>query len=83
MVAEQNSASRNTLLLSNLDDRLAGHEGAASAAKRTVGDNVDALFTAEVDNLLLGKAGVVLDLVDGRDNLGHREKLLKVLFAVL
>lgn len=83
VVAEENGAGRDALLLGNLDDRLAGHQRAASAAERAVGDNVDALFTAEIDNLLLGKAGVVLDLVDGRDNLGHGEKLLKVLFAVL
>lgn len=44
---------------------------------------MDALFLAEIDNLLLGQAGVVLNLVDGGDNGGVREKLLEILLAVL
>lgn len=44
---------------------------------------MDALCVAHVDDFLLGKTGVVLDLVDGRGDGGHGEELLQVLFAVL
>lgn len=83
VVAEKDGRGRDTLLLGNLDNGLSGHDRTASAAQRAVGLNVDALLLAEVDNLLLGKAGVVLDLVDGGDDGGMRQKLLKVSLAVL
>lgn len=44
---------------------------------------MDAIFLAKVDNLLLGKAGVVLNLVDGGDHSGVREELLEIPLAVL
>lgn len=44
---------------------------------------MNALLLAEVDNLLLRETGVVLDLVDGGDDSGMRQKLLEVLLAVL
>jgi len=44
---------------------------------------VNALLLAEVDNLLLRETGVVLDLVDGGDDSGMRQKLLEVLLTVL
>lgn len=44
---------------------------------------MNALLLAEVDRLLLGKAGVVLNLVDSRDHGGLGEELLKVGPAVV
>ena len=44
---------------------------------------MDALFLAQVDNLLLGQRRVVLDLVDGGDDGGVWEELFQVAFAVL
>jgi hypothetical protein len=44
---------------------------------------VNTLLLAEVDNLLLRQTGVVLDLVNGGDDGGVRQKLLEVLLAVL
>jgi hypothetical protein len=44
---------------------------------------VDALLLAEVDDLLLGKQRVVLDLVDGWGDGGLCEKLLQVLDGVV
>lgn len=44
---------------------------------------MDALFLAEIDNLLLGKAGVVFNLVDGGDHGGAGEELLEIPLAVL
>ena len=83
MVAEEDGRGRDTSLLGNLNDGLSGHDGTTGAAQRAVGLNVDALLLAQVDNLLLGKTGVVLDLVNGGDDSGVRQKLLKVLLAVL
>lgn len=71
------------MLLSNLLDGLGSEQGAACAAKRAVGHDMDALLLAQVDNLLLRKSRVILDLVDSRDNLGLGQQLLKVLLAVL
>lgn len=83
MVAQKNCTSRNTTLLCNLDNWLCGHDGAASAAEGTVRDDVDALVVAKVDNFLLRKRGMILDLVDGWDSLGLGEQLLEILLAVL
>lgn len=44
---------------------------------------MDALFLAKVDNLLLGEAGVVFNLVDGRDHGGVGEELFEISLAVL
>lgn len=44
---------------------------------------MNALLVAQVDDLLLRKAGVVLDLVDSGDDLCVREKLFEIFFAVL
>jgi hypothetical protein len=71
------------VLLGDLDDGLGREERAARAAERAVPHDVDALLLAEVDDLLLGKGGVVLDLVDGGDDGGVGEELLEVAFAVL
>lgn len=83
VVAEEDRSSADTTLLSDLCNRIRSHERAASASKRAVSDDVDALFVAEVDNLLLGQGGVILDLVDSGDNLGLGEELLEVSLAVL
>lgn len=83
MVAEEDGRGRDTSLLSNLDDRRSGHDGATGATQGAVGLNMDTLLLAEVDDLLLGKFGVVLDLVNGGNDGGVRQKLLEVLLAVL
>lgn len=83
MVAEQHGGRRDALSLGNLDHGLGAHHGPAGAPQGAVGYDVDALFLAQVDNLLLGQARVVLDLVDGGDDGGVGEKLLEVLDAVL
>lgn len=83
MPAQQNGRWRNPAPLGNLDDGLRGEQGAAGAAQRTVGGDVDALGLAEVNNLLLGQGGVVLDLVDGRDDSGLGKEFLQVLDAVV
>jgi hypothetical protein len=83
MVAEEDSGGSNALALGDLDDGLRSHHGTASAPQRAVGDNVNALLVAQVDNLLLGKTGVVLNLVDGGNNGSVGEKLLEILDAVL
>lgn len=44
---------------------------------------MDTVLATEVDDLLLWKAGVVLNLVDGGDNGGVRDELLEVFLAVL
>ena len=44
---------------------------------------MDATLAAQVDNFLLGQGRVVLDLVDGRQNLARGQQLLEVAFAVL
>lgn len=72
MVAEEDGRGRDTSLLGNLDDRRSGHDGATSATQRAVGLNMDTLLLAEVDDLLLGKFGVVLDLVNGGNDGGVR-----------
>ncbi len=41
------------------------------------------LFIAEIDDLLLGKRRVVLNLVNGRNYLSVRQQLLEVTLAVL
>lgn len=83
MVAEEHCSRADAALLGNLDHGRGGEERAARAAERAVGDDMDALVAAEVDNLLLRQAGVVLDLVDGGDDGAPREELLEVFFAVL
>lgn len=83
VVAQQDCACGNALLLRNLDHRLCSHERAARAAQRAVSHDVDAIVLAKVDNLLLGKAGVVLNLVDGGDHGGVGEELLEISLAVL
>ncbi len=70
MMAQQTFKGSDTLLLSHLHNSLSGGDRAASATKGAVGDNVNALLLAELDNLSLGQVKVEFDLVDGRDNLG-------------
>lgn len=44
---------------------------------------MDAVFLAKVDNLLLWKARVVLNLVDGGNHSGVGEELFEISLAVL
>lgn len=83
MVAEENCGGADAALLGNLHNGSRAHKRPAGRAERAVSHDVDALVLAKVDDLLLGKAGVVLDLIDGRDDLGMGEKLLEVSHAVL
>lgn len=80
---QQHRRRAHTLPVGHLDDRVSRHERAARAAQRTVRRHVDALFLAEIDNLLLRQRRVVLDLVDGRDDGRLRQKLLQVPLAVV
>lgn len=81
--AKQNRSRRNTALLGNLDDRLSREQGATGATQGTVGGNVDALLVTEVDNLLLGQRGVILDLVYGWNDGSLGEEFLQVLDTVI
>lgn len=83
MPAQQDRGWVDTLLLRNLDNGLCCQQRTARAAERAVCRDVNALLLAEVDRLLLGKAGVVLNLVDSRDHGGLGEELLKVGPAVV
>jgi hypothetical protein len=83
MITQQNSGRLDAMFLGDLDDRLGAEERAARAAQRAVGHDVDALFLAKVDNLLLRERRVVLDLVDGGNDGGVGEELFKVALAVL
>lgn len=83
MPAKQNGSRRDTTLLGNLDDRLRREQGATRATQGAVSGNVDTLLVAEIDNLLLGQRGVVLDLIDGRGDGGLGQELLQVLDAVV
>lgn len=83
VVAQQDGSWRNSLLLSNLDDWLGAHQRAACASQRAVGHDMNPVLPAEVNNLLLGEAGVVLNLVDSGDNGGVWDELLEVFLAVL
>lgn len=70
MVAQKNRGGTDALLLRNLYHRLGTHQRSTRAAQGTVGHNMDALLLAQIYNLLLRKTRVVLDLVDGGDDLG-------------
>lgn len=83
MITQQNSRRLNPMLLGNLDHRLSAGHRATGASKRRVRHDVDALLLAKVDNVLLGKLRVVLDLVDGWDDGGVREEFFEVTLAVL
>lgn len=71
------------MLLGDLDDGLRRQQRATGATQGRIGHDVDALLLAEVDELLLGKLRVVLDLVDGRNGGGVGQELLKPGLAVL
>jgi hypothetical protein len=71
------------MLPRDLDHRLGLHDRTASGPERAVRHDVDALFLAQVHDLLLRQRRVVLDLVHCRDDGGFWEQLLQVLFAVL
>lgn len=59
------------------------HDRATGTSERAVRGDVDALLFAEVDNLLLGKRGVILDLVDSWDNSCVGQQLLQESQAVV
>lgn len=81
--AQQNSSRSDTSLLGHFDDRCCCEERATCAAQRTVRSDNNTLLLAEVDDLLLWEGGVVLDLVDGRNNGSLGQKLLEVLHTVV
>jgi hypothetical protein len=83
MVAQQDSRRADVVLLSNLEDVFVLEQGAASASKWTVSHDMDTLLFAEIHNLLLRQGGMVLNLIDCRNNSGLGKKLLQVLLAVL
>ena len=83
VVAEKNSGRSNSALLGNSHNGLGSEHGATGAAQGAVGGDVNAGLVAEVDSILLGKRGVVLDLVDGGNNGGLGQQLLEVLDTVV
>lgn len=78
MVTQENNGGSNAVLFCNLVDNLVSEQRRASATKRAVRRDVNALFLAEVVNLLLWAQWVVLNLVDGWDNGGFGEELLQI-----
>lgn len=83
VIAKKDRGRTNALLLSKLDHRRRRHDGATGTSKRAVSHDVDALFVAQVDNLLLRQARVVFDLIDSGNNLGMGKEFLEVLLAIL
>lgn len=83
MPAEKNSSRSNSTLVGDSYNGLSGEQRAASAAQWAVRGDVDASLVAEVDNLLLGEQGVVLDLVGSGDNSGLGHEFLKELDTVV
>ena len=83
MVAQQDSRGANVVFFRNSQNTLILEQRRACAAERAVGRDVDALFLAEVDNLLLGEQRVVLDLVGGRRDGRLCKELLQVLDRVV
>lgn len=78
VVTQENDGGSNAVLFRDLVDNLVLEQRRASAAERAVRGDVDALFFAEVVDLLLWAQWVVLDLVDGWDNGGFGEELLQI-----
>lgn len=77
VVAQQNIAGADFVLLGELLDAVFLEHGAASAAEGAVGSDVDTLGLAEVHNFLLRQIRVVLDLVGRRSDLSLLEKSLQ------
>lgn len=83
MPAEQNSSRSNSTLLGDGHNGLSSEQRAAGTAKRAVSGDVNASLVAEVDNLLLGEQGVVLDLVGSGDNSGLGQEFFEELDTVV
>jgi hypothetical protein len=81
--AKQNSSRSNSALVGDSHDGLGSEQRATSAAQWAVSGDVDAGLVAEIDNLLLGEQGVVLDLVGSGDNSGLGQEFLEELDAVV
>lgn len=71
------------MFLGYLDNGSRRHQRSTSTAERAVGHDVNAFLITKINNLLLRKSWVVLNLVDGWDHSGMGQKLLQVSFAVL
>lgn len=83
MPTQQDSGRSDAFLIGNLHNRRCGEQRATSAAQRAVSSDMDTLFFAEIDNLLLWERWVVFDLVNSRDNSRLGQKLLEVFLAVV
>lgn len=83
MPAQQNSGRSDASLIGNLHNRCCSKQRATSAAQRAVSSNMDTLFFAEIDNLLLRQRWVVFDLVHSRNDSCLGQKLLEVFLAVV
>lgn len=79
MIAEQNAARRDLVLLCRFLDLLLLEQWAACAAKGTVCSDEDTLLLAELDNVMLREVGVVFDLIHCRGDLDLREELFQKL----
>ena len=73
MKTQEHSGRPDTMFLGYFVYTLIAEKRAACASQRTVSGDVDTLFSAKVDNILLWQQRVVLDLVDSRHNGGLRE----------
>ena len=83
MPAQKNSRRSNTPLIRNLHNRRRREQRTPRAPQRTVRGDMNTLFFAKVDNLLLRERRVVLDLVDGWHDGRLRQEFLEVLLAVV
>lgn len=70
MVAEKYGTSSDIVLSRNLCDRRGCHYWCASASKRAICHDVDPLIMTKLNYFVLGKAWMVLDLIDRWDDLG-------------
>ena len=81
--AEQDVALADAVFLGDLLHAGVCEERAAGRAEGAVGLDDDAVFGAQVDDLLLREQRVVFDLVDGGDDVAVREELFEVFDAVV
>lgn len=83
MPAQKNRCWSHISLLRNLHDRRSLEQRASRTSQRTVRGDVNALFIAQVDNLLLWERGVVFDLVHRGDDRGMGQQLVEIRLAVV
>ena len=83
VVAQQDGSWGNALLLSKRYDWCGLEHGASCASQWTVCGNQDTLLLADINDFLLRKRWVVLNLVDSWDDSCDCEELLQIFLAVV